>query len=101
MIGRADLAFPWDGRTVGSLEYLSVPNTMQTWAGWNRCGSVPVSEFIRLPNSDTSIARSVYSGCASDGEVALYPLDNVGHSWPTGAIDAGYLAGMATIRQLK
>lgn len=101
MIGRADLAFPWDGVTGDSVEYFSVPLTMETWAGWNECAAVPALSFVRLPHSDTAIVRSAHPNCAGGGEVALYPLDNVAHAWPTGKIDAGYLAGMATIRQRR
>jgi polyhydroxybutyrate depolymerase len=97
MIGKADLAFPWDG----SLEYLSVPVTMQTWSSWNGCGPIAVSELIRLPYSDTTIARSTYLNCRGGGEVALYPLENTAHTWPTGTIDAGYLAGSAAISQRR
>ena len=97
MIGKADLAFPWDG----SPEHLSVPVTMQTWSSWNGCSSTAVSQLIRLPYSDTTIARNSYPNCASGGEVALYPLDNVAHTWPTGTIDAGYLAGSAAVSQRR
>lgn len=91
-LGTADLTFPPEGRDLGEgLAYLSRDAVLQVWAGLNACTGPRDSAFVQLRHSGRSVPRVSLLECSGNTSVATYPLENVRHQWPTGAVDAGYL----------
>lgn len=79
--GTADQGVQWDG----SLEYLSVGETVQFWVNMNGC--TPDPEKRHLPNAqddDTVVEQDVYGDCPVSTRVILYTILGGGHTWPGG-----------------
>lgn len=89
--GTLDLLTPYDG----SLGQTGAPATAAFWAERNQCvpGDIGVT---RLPDRDTrdgtTVTVSRYSRCV-DSTVALYTINNGGHTWP-GTELTGYTLGL-------
>jgi polyhydroxybutyrate depolymerase len=87
--GNADPIVPYDG---GSLQgstgnaLLSVAATAAFWEQADACpgsgGSVKVHGAS--PADGTHVRREAHTGCAAGTEVALYTVDQGGHTWPDG-----------------
>lgn len=89
--GTFDLLTPYDG----SLGQKSAPATAAFWAERNQCAPGDIG-VTRLPDRDTrdgtTVTVSRYSRCV-DSSVALYTINNGGHTWP-GTELAGYTLGL-------
>ena len=80
---RDDDHVPFGGGTgpasVGRASYVSVPATVDRWAGLNRCTG-PVQRVLERPG----VVCEARTGCAAGAEVRLCVTDTGGHSWPGG-----------------
>lgn len=83
--GDADPLLPWEGRT-GSWPWLSVPGTLELWAGAAGCDASPT---VTLARGEAGVPGSVerwdWEGCGP-GDVRAWRVEAGGHGWfvPTG-----------------
>ncbi|OGF50273.1 MAG: hypothetical protein A2044_05455 [Candidatus Firestonebacteria bacterium GWA2_43_8] len=90
--GKSDTAVPWNGgngvllgKTLG--ERLSVQSAADFWINNNKCPlntSISTAEPDLDPNDGTTVKKTVYGGGRDGSEVALYEINNGGHTWPGG-----------------
>ena len=87
--GNADPIVPYDGGGVqGSTgnALLSVTATAAFWEQADACpgGGGGVKVRGASPADGTHVRREAHTGCAAGTEVALYTIDQGGHTWPDG-----------------
>jgi polyhydroxybutyrate depolymerase len=83
--GTDDQVFPWEGRSIGSLERLSVEATLDRWKQLNRCfGEADAIWLPDLVDDGTRAWTEQWTDCQRDAEVMLYGLEGGGHTWPSG-----------------
>ena len=87
--GTADRVVPFEGG-VGELVDIVFPSTrehIQFWIDHNKCTGDPtilnVENIVRADSSTITVER--YESCANETEVALYVVENGGHTWPGGS----------------
>ncbi len=57
----------------------AVRDWVASWARRNRCGPNPVESVVAM-----DVTRAEYTNCAEDAAVALYTIQEGGHTWPGG-----------------
>jgi polyhydroxybutyrate depolymerase len=68
-----------------------LPEFAENWAARNGC-DLQASETQVSP----SVTRSVYNNCDAGADVALYTIENGGHSWPGGCCLPKWIVGETT-----
>ncbi|GAA3225319.1 hypothetical protein GCM10010468_52890 [Actinocorallia longicatena] len=80
------------------VDYAEAPVSAAFWARNNSCA--PTTTDTTLPDLDpadgTTVVRSAYDGCPSDGPVTLLRIRGGGHNWPGGIPFLGPLLGGTT-----
>lgn len=78
--GTNDHHVPYDGglgpRSLTSVDFESVQDTLQFWAKNNQCNTTSVVEFFN------DIIHTTYASCAGGSSVELYTITDGGHAWP-------------------
>ncbi len=81
--GKADEMVPYEGgkgRGLSKVVYLSVPETIALWVGYDGCAPQPAEEVTGGGN----IIMQAYGGGAEGSAVVLYTIVDGTHSWPGG-----------------
>jgi polyhydroxybutyrate depolymerase len=72
----------------------SAVQTMQLWAGVDRCNPIPtITDVPPAANDGTSVTKYSYSGCAAHTDVVYHIVHGMGHVWPP---STGYLSAAVT-----
>ncbi len=71
-------------------EFTSVPDTIATWVGYNKCNGVP-KRVLTVNGAYCDL----YNDCAGGTEVQLCVTDTGGHSWPGGGDVRGKVTSKA------
>lgn len=87
--GTADTTVPYNG----SSSFVSVPNLVNHWVGFNNCNTSPVTDSI--PNTNTNdgctAVRYIYENGENQSTVELYKINGGGHTWPGSAYISGII----------
>ncbi len=72
-----------DERIPKNLKFLSVDETIRTWARVNGCPETPVfAELENRANDGMRVRRASYGPGKDGAEVVLYTIEGGGHTWP-------------------
>ena len=85
--GTADPLVPWQGgQVVGERgQVVSAAAAIQKWVGLDGCAGAPtMSSLPDTAHDGTQVQITQYTGCQQQTEVALYLVQNGGHTWPGG-----------------
>jgi len=84
--GTADRLVPFQGPREGMQEFLtflSVEETVQTWAKLNRCRPEPAVEKLEDKADDgMTVTKKTFKPQEGGAEVILVEIDGGGHTWP-------------------
>ena len=83
ILGSVDPLMPWDG---GLEHRMSAPATATLFAQRNGCRTGAPSQQPVPAYPGYVVTRFVYDPCAK-GDVHLYRVESLGHSWPANAFD--------------
>jgi polyhydroxybutyrate depolymerase len=82
--GVADEHVPFGGgrgkRSHGTIETISVQDSVDFWVRHNVCSSGPISDSLL----DGRVVRQTWTDCSQGEDVVLYALEGWGHDWPGG-----------------
>ena len=82
--GRADENVPYQGgrgaRSHGTIETISVLDSVDLWVRRNECDSTPMQELLL----EDRVIRQSWANCTQQTDVVLYTLEGWGHDWPGG-----------------
>ena len=77
----------------GSMGWLSVNNTLNSWIDNNNCSRADTTMLPDLDEGDgCRVERICHTDCANNCEIIYYKITNGGHTWP-GAGPPGFAAG--------
>jgi polyhydroxybutyrate depolymerase len=86
--GSADPLVPFNGGNVrgrgGVSHVISVDSMVDRWRSIDACQGDPSAEALPNVGDGTAVQRFAYARCGASTEVALYRIDNGGHTWPGG-----------------
>lgn len=87
--GTADPLIPYAGGhdrgRGGGGDVLSAEETIALWARLNGCAGTPRTEALPDTAHDgTNVRVETFTGCTGGTSVALYTVENGGHTWPGG-----------------
>lgn len=82
--GKADAMIPYYGgqgaKSLTDTVYISVPETITLWAGYDGCSTRARTET----SVNGNISKETYSGGKDGAEVVLYTIADGAHTWPGG-----------------
>lgn len=85
MHGEKDPIWPYQGGFSSWGRFVSVPETVDTWARWNQAEKVSTE---MLPDTDpedqTTVQHTAYRGLTPQSDVDFYTVLGGGHAWPGG-----------------
>jgi polyhydroxybutyrate depolymerase len=71
-----------DERIPKNLKFLSVDDTVRTWAKLDGCPPTPAVDLLPSLKDCIPIRRTIYGPGADGAEVVLYSIEGGGHTWP-------------------
>jgi polyhydroxybutyrate depolymerase len=88
MNGTRDPLVPYHGgRVLRRGETIDTDEIIRMWVQHNRCVTPGVT--VLMPDTDpddgTRVRKTTYTGCAGGADVALYAIEDGGHTWPGGS----------------
>ena len=93
--GTADTLVPFTGsnqRTPRGMKFLSVEETIKTWAKLNGCPDQPKATSTPDAAKDgTPVTKKVYGSGKDGAEVVLFVIKDGGHTWPGQQPPVGFL----------